>query len=343
MGIAGMIAKSEDKIAKAVLSAIEGTPSLRTPAEGIPQVAVARKKTRGTPKNWQALKEDTGAMRSLRRELLGLLDEGYDQGLGGFYDHRPILNGIETYYQMRSPSASKDAVSQRAMSRLDRLARATATTSPQKAFAANVRDASYWDGLVESGAEKWPRHRDIPSPYRSTENEYGAITRAMHEGGLGWKSAPKVTRFHQNLMGNWEPGTMDSGMQRSLVYRLPAEHAARFGVRPELIEGAGSKKGALGALLAGRGDAIKKSLKDDAQFYELEDFYADLARRRKMSPAAAQAIIWAKDYPTTGIGGEGPGTWASQLLARDFASAALRGVDQGVPLVRYLDGLEPLL
>lgn len=345
--IRGLAPLIEERIARDLARAMEDVVQARMREPGhiyqspgpLVSFPIQRPKTRGTPKNFKAL-EQSGILGPLLEELGGVMDEGYKiRGAGNFYDYSPALEGARHAERAKSAAASSDAVEGRARQRIVQDASAIAAMSPQKAFTPNVRDASYVTHRYLSGLPIQREEGGLPYPYGSLGNSILAAERALKAGIGAGSDGPKTNNFFANLIGDWTKGTMDAGMQRSLVFRIAREDpelAIQFGVPEEFIRAAQGTDGGVFSALVRSPSQITSSLKGP-QYYAFEDLFNDLARSRGAPEAGGQATTWAADGDVTGIGRNG-GTWGSQLLAHDFNTRSRLGLGEGVPLLRHFLG-----
>jgi hypothetical protein len=170
----------------------------------------------------------------------------------------------------------------------------------------NIRNASYYYGLLREGA---------PAPTETPPPPYGHIAQQQHlanmqgiwdTGGINSMQNPKPASFVENLLGNYQPYTFDTWMSR--LYGLKNR----------------------------QGNPVTSP--DQAHYGYLEQLGQDQAAQMGLSPAQAQAAGWVTQVNPKEIV-----PFAQQLEDRIRLTADKLGMDPRTVRNQMIAGKLPLL
>lgn len=186
-----------------------------------------------------------------------------------------------------------------------------AATSPRNPITSNVRTASYYHGLLNRGDLLPENLRHPTAPWRKTCTER-TWKNFVERGGWDAIQNPKPASYAANIMGNQLPVTVDTH-----AARLPAMISRDPRFLENSVRADDPNGGYLNLkpreMLSSGGMSLNQALQRPGFWYSqparneyaaLERYYQDLARRRDMSPAQAQASAWIGGANTTGLASE---------------------------------------
>lgn len=172
-------------------------------------------------------------------------------------------------------------------------------------------------GGTAEAPEYGPKYEDVPTAYEVPPPLYGSDKQQTHMknvnefAGVGEYDPyenPKITAFYENLMGNWEPTTID-------------KHAVRLGamasndprwLTPEAAKlfeqqiGAGLPQEAILAEMQKKAtNWTDVPMTDKGEYDALEQYWNGIAQEMGISPAQLQAQAWVGGGAQTGLGSPG--------------------------------------
>jgi hypothetical protein len=253
-----------------------------------------------------------------------------------------------------------------------------AATSPRSDVPTNIRNASFYHTLMQSGQDV---PTNLPYPYGHVaqnlhKQNFGTLSAAAAEGGQGgWDifRNPKPASFSENLRGNLEPVTVDTHAFRNVGMRSEDPSFLETSLRgvlkgkidPEkqtLINKYGElstdKKGQ--TVVTFRPQQLQKEGKltmedaknipmfwsskpNDNEYAAVEKMYQNLGKEFNLAPAQAQAAAWAGAGKLTGLGSPPTHTFQQLLNQRIEYTARMRGEDPQETLRKVIRGHAPLL
>jgi hypothetical protein len=252
-------------------------------------------------------------------------------------------------------------------------------TSPQMKVPANIRTGSFFYQVARNRGE-------LPKPYPFP---YGSKGQALHRQnfetlmrggtGVGAQAAggfdvlrnPKPPSFVENLMGNLEPGTIDTHAVRNIGMRTGdprwlepsvqekvkpgkalSNFQQRFGearvnnkgetivtYRPQQLH----KQGRLTMEEAKEIPTFWVSQPSANEYAAIERFYKDVGGRYGLPTADTQAAAWAGGGKLTGLGTPPDKTFAQMLNERILQTALIRGEKPANTLKWMIRAQKPLL
>lgn len=333
--VGGRAAKAAPSIAETAAqptffdySKVKGVPD-------VPQTPLPRyEPPRGVPERVT----DLIANQDVRGKMLDLIKQGKQSGAGDWYNTDQLRQAfLDELGQRKGPGAFQQYMD------------LVAATSPRSKVPENVRNASYYYTLARSG-------QPMPEVGASNPAPYGHLAQKLHQANAeavateGWNPLqnPKPASFAQNLMGNFQPVTVDTH-----AFGLPAMLAQdpRFLARAMVLEKGGPsvnptemfKKGDLTM-----GEALSRpvywaSKPQKTEYAAMENYFQDLAREAKMAPAQAQAAAWSAGGPITGLASEANKPFIGFVEDRLRKTAQERGISMAEALSQMIRGKAPLL
>lgn len=183
-----------------------------------------------------------------------------------------------------------------------------AATSPRSRVGENVRNASYYYSLDRQGLPMPGEKDKLPQPYgHIAQKNHKLNAQGVVENG-GWDvfRNPKPASFVENLVGNQRPVTVDAH-----AYKLPAlaTRDPRFlATSYKSSEGAETvnprklhASGALSMEEAVERPAMWLGAPEPNEYAAMERLYQDVATRKGITPAQAQASAWIGGGEDTGL------------------------------------------
>jgi hypothetical protein len=260
----------------------------------VPQVPMERKVGRnGGSDRAQDLVSNPDAIQAVE----GAVDRGIGMGGPEWYNTEPLRQRfVEELGEDRGNAAYK------------RYFDMVAATSPRSRVGENARNASYYY-MRDAQGQPMPAIGDKnPAPY-------GHMAQRLHQQNAnavvsddGWDifKNPKPASFVQNLIGNQLPVTVDSHATRLpvLASRDPRWLATSYKgdagavpIKPREMVASGE----LSMDDAVSRPAIWEAAPARAEYGPLETMYQDIARRKGLTGAQAQASAWVGGGDTTGL------------------------------------------
>jgi len=170
-------------------------------------------------------------------------------------------------------------------------------------------------------------------------------------GGQGLDTSKKLGRFHQNLVGNLEPVTVDvMAMRGPTLATKDPRWLARDVRSKDLKTGEVTVEHPRGDYEAGRLDiptALKRpglweAAPQGAEYGAFEDLYGRMAKKHGAAPAEGQAVAWYGSGTEAGLRTE-PKTFQQHLEDRIAHTAGMRNETPGQVLRALLRGEKPLM
>ena len=223
-----------------------------------------------------------------------------------------------------------------------------AATSPRSNVPTNARNASYYYHLASMGLPMPKIGDKMPQPYGHLAQK-NHQRNALAVAGEGWNpfQNPKPASFVENLVGNQEPGTMDTH-----AFRLPAilgkdprfldtAYEASKGVPKRNIQKEVSS-GAMSMDDAAKHGALWQAMPRDNEYGALEDFYRRLGRQHGMTTAQTQASAWVGGGHLTGLESDESKPFLRFLEDRIHLTAKKKNMDPKDVLKKFIKGDMPL-
>lgn len=301
----------------------------------VPQVGLDRyEPARGLPERIADLTSDP----KVRRQMLKVIDEGERMGGREWYNTEPLRHSFLNQYGVEEGERQ-----------FKQFADLIAATSPRNPITSNVRTASYYHGLLNRG-ELLPDRP--PAPYGSLAQNLHRqnVENLVERGGWDVMQNPKPASYSANIQGNQMPGTMDTHAVRlpALLSRDPRflENSVRadnpaggyLNLKPrEMVA-----NGEMTLDQARQRPGFWYSMPAKNEYGAMERFYQDLAQRRDMTTAQAQASAWVGGGETTGLASE-PIPLLRIIENRIRHTAEQRGESPTEVLRKMIRGEAPLL
>lgn len=211
-------------------------------------------------------------------------------------------------------------------------------------------------GQIKRGSATWVADRqglltpDAPpfefAPGYGSLAQKDIIKRAYEiAAGQGLDPTAKLGRFYQNLMGNLDPVTVDVMAMRGPVLATKDPRWLATNVRSEKPSGEIDiikpremfESGELTLKDALRRPGVWEAAPKGAEYNAFEDLYRDVARKRGMAPAQAQASAWYGSGTEAGLR-TAPRTFEQAIEDRVFHTAQQRGETPQRVLSQFLRG-----
>lgn len=293
----------------------------------VPQTQLERYvPARGVSERAQAL-DDPKVIRTVNKYV----DQGLKEGGAEWYNAEPLRKAFIDQLGMEEGQKS-----------FALYMNMVAATSPRSKVPDNIRNASYYYGLLKRG-EPLPEAPPLPQPYgHKAQNLHvqNAHTVASPEGWNLMKN-PKPPSFANNLMGNQLPVTVDAHNVRAwgILSKDPrwislqnAEDPTR---RPRDMVAAGTPVEDLRP-------SDYASIPNPNEYGAMEKMQQRLAKKKGLSPAQYQAALWVGARQVTGM--ESPPVSFMELLEQRIQlTAKKRGLPETEVLRKFISGEQPLL
>jgi hypothetical protein len=223
----------------------------------------------------------------------------------------------------------------------ERFMQMVASTSPRARVPDNVRTASYYYHLDQTG-QPIP---DKPAP------GYGSLAQKLHRqnvinvqnGGMNPLQNPKPTSFVENLLGNETPVTIDTHNFRMLGqaskdprFLATSVEGSDFNPRKAFAEGNLTMDEAL------KHPTYWESAPNKNEYGAYEAYQQQQAKKMGMTPAEWQEKMWVGGGEETGLGSDTE-TFLRTVAKRVQYTAIRLGVDPQVVLQKFVKGEIPLL
>ncbi len=333
----------------------------------VPQVPLARyEPPRGISPRLKEALEDKSLIKGIDQSI----GQGIEMGADKWYHTEPIRRAFVD-----------ELGHEHGMQAFDQYMHMVAATSPRSDASTNVRNASYYFGKMMRG-EPLPAKNEPPYGHIAQKLHAGLaqnVIDAYKAHSLGASASPdpwdlmanpKPASFVENLRGNLMPGTMDthafrnigmrSGDPRFLATSLqtpikgepgPESMISRYG------ETGGTKDKPMAIYrpqqLLKQGKITMKELQDipsfwvakpnDNEYAAAERLYSDLAAKRGMPTADAQAAAWSGAGKMTGLETPPTHTFPELFNERVLFTAKMRNEDPKTTLSKMIRGEAPLL
>ena len=245
--------------------------------------------------------------KAVRAQLLDTIRKGLKMGAGNWYDTAPLRKAFVTEL---GPQEGEAAFNQ--------FVKMLGPTSALSDVAGNIRQASNYYSqarsgrtdpfvLKRSGLESY----EVPPPdYGSTaqQNMMENVDKLREGGGLSSIDNPKIASFIQNLLGNWNPATIDRHAMRLMgmltkdprwLKQGPLSKTDPFNPAAEVAAGR------LSMDEAAANQMYWQEAPDPKDYGALEQMWIEMAKEAGVSPAEAQAAAWIGGGQTTGVQSEG--------------------------------------
>lgn len=185
-------------------------------------------------------------------------------------------------------------------------------------IASNYFSQKYGGGRDPGVTPYLRRNREKPANpdyYEVPPEGYGADKQQTHMhnvntlglgGGLSPENNPKIAAFNENLLGNWQPTTIDKHAIRlgAMASRDPRFLSEQGQAAFAQMSQAGLDQNAAIENLLKQGtnwiDAIPQS-----EYAAVEAFWDDIAKEMNIAPAQLQAQAWVGGGKQTGLGSPG--------------------------------------
>jgi hypothetical protein len=255
----------------------------------------------GTSERMQSMLQNP----AVRARIKEAAEEG--RGVQSWYDTTPLQKAFTDEFG-----------EEEGMKRFSDFIGMVASTSTGQKIGQNIKIGSNYysqkyGGGRRAAEEPYIRKQDIemygaPS-YEVPPEGYGADKQQTHmfnvnqfetQGGLSSLDNPKIAAFYENLMGNWEPTTVD-------------KHAVRLGAMatrdPRWLTEQGQANLKAGMSMD---DLLKQPTnwtdipgKTGAEYGQMEQMWNSIAKEMGISPAELQAMAWVGGGKQTGLGSPG--------------------------------------
>src|SRR5262245_48653388 len=288
-------------------------------------------------------------------------------GMHKWYHNEPILQAfVNELGPQEAPKAFRQFVNM------------TSPTSPQTRFPQHVLNAPSRD-MLQRRRKPLPPHRGEPPP-EQTPYPYGMppiarqnIENLWRTGALDPIKNPKPARFIENLLGNLQPGTMDTHAFRNVAMRTgdkrflegsisenftgdpnnPSDFVKRFGTLKQDAEGKWKvfynprklhDEGKLTMAEAKQIPTFWASKPNENEYKAVEELYRRLGAEHelRLPTADAQAAAWGGAGELTGLGSP-PVTVPEVMNRRLEFTARMRGEDSRETLRKMIRAQAPLL
>jgi hypothetical protein len=162
-----------------------------------------------------------------------------------------------------------------------------------------------------------PKYKDVPAAYEVPPDKYGSDKQQTHMfnvnnfakgGGFDPYENPKIAAFYENLMGNWEPTTIDKHAMRlgAMASQDPRFLTDQGRAAFDDMTRAGLDQKAMMEQLGQRATNWTDIPDTDRGEYDaLEKYWSDIAREMNITPAQLQAQAWVGGGAQTGLGSPG--------------------------------------
>lgn len=302
----------------------------------VPQAPLPRyEPPRGVPDRVADLVDDP----KVRRQMLQVVDRGEQMGGREWYNVEPLRKAfIDELGEVEGAAA------------FGRYVDLIGATSARNPIGSNVRTASYYHGLLSRG-DPIPEKPDPPYGGLAQGDHRRHALRLAEEGGWDPLRNPKLASYAANITGNQLPGTIDTHAARlpAMLSRDPrfletgVQGAPRSGGGFETLNPRGMlAEGELSLKQALERPGFWYSVPEKNEYAAMERYYADLARRRDMTTAQAQASAWVGGGERTGLVSE-PVPLLRIIENRIRLTAEQRGERPVETLRKMIRGQAPLL
>lgn len=217
-------------------------------------------------------------------------------------------------------------------------------------------------GQIKRGSATWVAEKqgklapDAPSytlpPGYGSLAQKDIIKRAYEiAGGKGLDPTAKLGRFHQNLIGNLDPVTVDVMALRGPILATKDPRWLATAVREKnlktgeintLTPRKDFESGKLDVKTALRRPGLWEAAPKGAEYNAFEDLYRQMAKKHGAAPAEGQAVAWYGSGAEAGLRTE-PKTFMQHLEDRILDTAAKRNETPGQVLRAMLRGEKPLM
>lgn len=217
-------------------------------------------------------------------------------------------------------------------------------------------------GQIKRGSATWVAEKQgklaPDAPQFEFEPGYGSlaqkdiIKRAYEIAqGQGLDPTAKLGRFHQNLVGNLDPVTVDVMALRGPILatkdpRWLATQVRSKDLKTGEIETLTPRKdyeeGRLDVKTALRRPGLWEAAPKGAEYNAFEDLYRQMAKKHGAAPAEGQAVAWYGSGAEAGLRTE-PKTFLQHLEDRIIDTAAKRNETPQQVLRAFLRGEKPLM
>ncbi len=159
-----------------------------------------------------------------------------------------------------------------------------------------------------------PKYEGVLPAYEVPPEGYGADKQQTHmhnvnnysrEGVLSSLNNPKIAAFFENLMGNWEPTTIDKHAVRltSMASRDPRWLSDQGGARfAELTRNGGMSEEQAIDQLMGQPTNWSEIADKKTEYGQVEQMWTQAAKEMGVTPAELQAMAWVGGGQQTGLG-----------------------------------------
>lgn len=215
-------------------------------------------------------------------------------------------------------------------------------------------------GQIKRGSATWVAEQqgrlDPDLPRFEFDKGYGSlaqkdIIKRAYEiaAGEGLDTTKKLGRFHQNLMGNLEPVTVDVMAMRGPTMATKDPRWLATDVRSETPGGMVIEKprellesGQMSVRQALQRPGFWEAAPKGAEYGAIEDMYRLAADRAGIRPAEAQATAWYGSGAEAGLRSH-PMTYMQAVEERIFDTAGKRNETPSQVLADFLRGRKPLM
>ena len=238
-----------------------------------------------------------------------------------------------------------------------------AATSPQSDIGTNARNASYYlhrdltdqgmptgEKVFHSGTKK------LPNPYghKAQDLHIRNARRIYEEGGWDPLENPKPRSFVENLVGNQQPGTIDTHAMKLpamlakdprflLTSWRPDTDAETKHKTPARNLQAEVESGATPMSEAVRRAAYWEAKPRKTEYGAMERYYQRLGQEHGLSPAQTQASAWVGGGDLTGLKSVPNMPFMTALNDRVMRTAQARNMDPRDVTHQFVRGQAPLL
>jgi hypothetical protein len=280
------------------------------------------------------LLEDPAARRAIERNIL----RGDAMGMREWYGTKPLYEAAMDAGQTPDEFA-------RMMQHLSSASQRSPVPGQIK------RGSATWvadkQGLLTPDAPEYK----LPPGYGSLAQKQIIENAYKIAGGEGLDTSKKLGRFNENLTGNLEPVTVDVMAMRGPIMatkdprwlaRELREQNAKTGeisiLRPrEMFE-----KGEISMADALQRPGFWEAAPQGAEYGAFEDMYRNIAKKRGMAPAEAQANAWYGSGADAGLR-SAPRTFMQAVEDRIIDTAGKRNETYSQVLADFLRGKKPLM
>jgi hypothetical protein len=246
---------------------------------------------------------DLAGNADARKQIMATIKKGLDMGAGNWYDTGPLR---EVFLKELGPQEGEAAFKQ--------FISLIGPTSAGSDVGTNIKQASNLYSQARSGrTDPFVLKRSGLESFENPPPEYGhpyqqnmmeSADVLREKGQLSSVDNPKIASFVQNLMGNWDPATLDRHALRLMGMMSKDPRWLKSGALAKDNPFNPAAEFAAGKLSID--DALKnpmywQDVPAAKDYGAMEQYWKDMAKEMGISPAEAQAAAWVGGSSTTGV------------------------------------------